>query len=171
MLVGEGRPFTFLAGRTGPEDEDGAGEGVAETVEVATPLEQPADEELDARGVPVVFTTGRPIRWMEELWADVGGHGLAICSNGALVYDVARREVRDFRAVPREVGVAIAEQLRSAVPGTHFAVEHTTGWASEVDFPHHPDDRAERHTGVPGQHCAAFAYRHVVTAGVNGAIR
>ena len=104
-------------------------------------------EELDARGVPVVFTTGRPIRWMEELWADVGGHGLAICSNGALVYDVARREVRDFRAVPREVGVSVAEQLRTAVPGTTFAVEHTTGWASEVDFPRHPDDRAERRTG------------------------
>lgn len=104
-------------------------------------------EELDARGVPVVFTTGRPIRWMEELWADVGGHGLAICSNGALVYDVARREVRDFRAVPREVGVAVAEQLRTAVPGTYFAVEHTRGWASEVDFPRHPDDRAVRHTG------------------------
>ena len=70
-------------------------------------------DELDARGVPVVFTTGRPIRWMEDLWDDVGGHGLAICSNGGIVYDVARREVRDFRAVPREVGVAVAEQLRS----------------------------------------------------------
>ena len=103
--------------------------------------------ELDARGVPVVFTTGRPIRWMEELWDDVGGHGLAICSNGALVYDVARRQVRDFRAVPREVGVSIAEQLRAAVPGTHFAIEHTAGWASEVDFPRHPDDRAERTSG------------------------
>jgi Cof subfamily protein (haloacid dehalogenase superfamily) len=103
--------------------------------------------ELDARGVPVVFTTGRPIRWMEELWDDVGGHGLAICSNGALVYDVARRQVRDFRAVPREVGVSIAEQLRAAVPGTHFAIEHTAGWASEVDFPRHPEDRAERTSG------------------------
>jgi Cof subfamily protein (haloacid dehalogenase superfamily) len=103
--------------------------------------------ELDARGVPVVFTTGRPIRWMEDLWDDVGGHGLAICSNGALVYDVARREVRDFRAVPSEVGLSIAEQLRTAVPGTHFAIEHTAGWASEVDFPRHPDDRAERTSG------------------------
>ncbi len=52
-------------------------------------------DELDGLGVPVVFTTGRPIRWMEELWADVGGHGLAICSNGGIVYDVAERRVRD----------------------------------------------------------------------------
>lgn len=104
--------------------------------------------ELDARGVPVVFTTGRPIRWMEDLWDDVGGHGLAICSNGALVYDVSRREVRDFRAVPREVGISIAEQLREAVPGTTFAIEHTAGWASEPEFPRHPDDRAERLSGA-----------------------
>ena len=30
-------------------------------------------QELDARGVPVVFTTGRPIRWMESLWDDEQG--------------------------------------------------------------------------------------------------
>ncbi|TGN63095.1 HAD family phosphatase [Nocardioides eburneiflavus] len=101
-------------------------------------------DELDAAGVPVVFTTGRPIRWMEELWEAVGGHGLAICSNGGIVYDVARREVRDFRAVPREVGVAIAETIRAAVPGTTFAIEHLAGWASEDAFPRHPDDRDSR---------------------------
>ena len=112
-----------------------------------TPRTRSVLAELDALGVPVVFTTGRPIRWMEDLWEEVGGHGLAICSNGALVYDVARREVRDFRAVPREVGLSIAEQLREAVPGTHFAIEHVAGWASEVDFPRHPDDRAERTSG------------------------
>ena len=97
-------------------------------------------DELDGLGVPVVFTTGRPIRWMEELWADVGGHGLAICSNGGIVYDVAERRVRDFSAVPREVGMELAELLRAAVPGTTFAVEHTSGWASEHGFPRHPDD-------------------------------
>jgi Cof subfamily protein (haloacid dehalogenase superfamily) len=97
-------------------------------------------DELDAAGVPVVFTTGRPIRWMEELWEAVGGHGLAICSNGGIVYDVARREVRDFRAVSREVGMEMAELVRAAVPGTLFAVEHRAGWASEPAFPRHPDD-------------------------------
>lgn len=103
--------------------------------------------ELDDLGVPVVFTTGRPIRWMEDLWEAVGGHGLAICSNGGIVYDVSRREVRDFWAVPREVGLTIAEQLRVAVPGTRFALEHTTGWASETDFPSHPDDGDDRIRG------------------------
>lgn len=103
--------------------------------------------ELDRRGVPVVFTTGRPVRWMEGLWDAVGGHGLAICSNGGIVYDVARREVRDFWPVPREVGLSIAEQLRVAVPGIRLAIEHTAGWASEVDFPSHRDDRAQHVRG------------------------
>ena len=97
-------------------------------------------DELDARDVPVVFTTGRPVRWMVDLWDAVGGHGLAICSNGGIVYDVARRAVRDVSAVPREVGLELAELVRAAVPGTSFAVEHTSGWASEVGFPRHPDD-------------------------------
>jgi Cof subfamily protein (haloacid dehalogenase superfamily) len=103
--------------------------------------------ELDARDVPVVFTTGRPVRWMDDLWEAVGGHGLAICSNGGIVYDVAQRRVRDFRPVPREVGIAIAELLRDAIPGTTLAIEHTAGWASEADFPRHPDDLVERFQG------------------------
>jgi Cof subfamily protein (haloacid dehalogenase superfamily) len=105
-------------------------------------------DELDADGVPVVFTTGRPVRWMEELWDAVGGHGLAICSNGAVVYDVARREVREHRPVARQVGLALAEAVRAAVPGTTFAIEHTEGWASEDAFPTHPDDLAERTRGA-----------------------
>ena len=45
------------------------------------------------------------------------------------------------------MGISIAEQVRAAVPGTLFAIEHTSGWASEVDFPSHPDDRAESFRG------------------------
>jgi Cof subfamily protein (haloacid dehalogenase superfamily) len=90
--------------------------------------------ELDDLGVPVVFTTGRPIRWMDELWEAVGGHGLAICSNGGIVYDVARREVRTARTIPAQVLLDVAAQLRREVPGTVFALERTTGFAREPDF-------------------------------------
>ncbi len=89
---------------------------------------------LDDRGVPVVFTTGRPVRWMEELWDAVGGHGLAICSNGGIVYDVARREVRTALTIAPEVLVEVAALLRSELPGTVFALEKTTGFAREPDF-------------------------------------
>ena len=60
---------------------------------------------LEDRGVPVVFVTGRPLRWAEEVFEYVGSHGLAVVSNGALVWDVARDEVRPGAADPRDVGL------------------------------------------------------------------
>ena len=99
-----------------------------------TPRTREVLQQLDARGVPVVFTTGRPIRWMESLWEEVGGHGLAICSNGGIVYDVARRRVRTSRAIPGEVVREVGRLLRAAIPGTTFAVEKTGGFGREPDF-------------------------------------
>ncbi|QCX28914.1 HAD family hydrolase [Nocardioides jishulii] len=89
---------------------------------------------LEERNVPVVFVTGRPIRWMEHLWEEVGGHGLAILSNGGIVYDVASHSVRRARTIAPDVLVRVARLLRSAVPGTTFALEKTTGFSREPDF-------------------------------------
>ncbi len=85
-------------------------------------------------GVTVVFVTGRPIRWMAELWPHVGAHGLAVCSNGGIVYDVPARAVRSVRPIPIEVGLEVADVLRAAVPGTTFAVESATGFGKEPTF-------------------------------------
>ncbi len=85
-------------------------------------------------GVTVVFVTGRPVRWMAELWEHVGPHGLAICSNGGIVYDVPARAVRSARPIPAEVGLQVAGLLREKVPGTSFAVERTTGFGKEPTF-------------------------------------
>ncbi|MDQ1603396.1 MAG: hypothetical protein QOE01_1241, partial [Actinomycetota bacterium] len=42
---------------------------------------------VEAAGVPVVFVTGRPTRWMHGIAERTGHTGLAVCSNGAVVYD------------------------------------------------------------------------------------
>ena len=89
---------------------------------------------VEARGVTVVFVTGRPIRWMDDLWEHVGGHGLAICSNGGIVYDVHARSVSRARTIPVDVGLEVADVLRAAIPGTTFAVEKTDGFAKEDGF-------------------------------------
>lgn len=99
-----------------------------------TPRTREVLAELDARGVPVVFTTGRPIRWMEHLWEEVGAHGLAICSNGGIVYDVAARQVRTALTIDPDTGLRVGELLRSAIPGTVFALEKTGGFAREHTF-------------------------------------
>jgi Cof subfamily protein (haloacid dehalogenase superfamily) len=102
-------------------------------------------EALDAQGVLVVFVTGRPVRWMDSLWRHVGDHGLAICSNGAIVYDVARHEVAELRPIPREVVLQVADVVRRAVPGSAFAVEKVDGFGKEPAFrPDAPDVPALR---------------------------
>jgi Cof subfamily protein (haloacid dehalogenase superfamily) len=89
---------------------------------------------VEDQGVTVVFVTGRPVRWMEHLWEHVGGHGLAVCSNGGIVYDVHARAVNRARGIPPQVGREVAEVLRAKVPGTTFALEKTDGFAREPGF-------------------------------------
>ncbi len=91
-------------------------------------------DRLDALDVPVVFVTGRPLRWAEEVFEYVGAHGLAVVSNGALVWDVAGDRVHLTRTIPVDVGLATCDRIRAAVPGTSFAVETLDGIALEPEF-------------------------------------
>ncbi|MDX6324964.1 MAG: hypothetical protein QOK15_1318 [Nocardioidaceae bacterium] len=97
---------------------------------------------LDERGITVVFVTGRPIRWMEHLWHHVGDHGLAVCSNGGIVYDVPMRAVAQARPIPRAVGLEVADRVRTALPGSVFGLEKTTGFGQEPAFA--PRDNEEQ---------------------------
>jgi Cof subfamily protein (haloacid dehalogenase superfamily) len=99
---------------------------------------------VEALGVPVVFVTGRPLRWTEVVFEHVGSHGLAIVSNGALVWDVARHEPRTVRTMDAGVALTVSEDLRAAVPGTTFAVESLDGIDLEPGFM----ERAELPAGV-----------------------
>lgn len=85
-------------------------------------------------GVAVVFVTGRPLRWSREVFEHVGGHGLAIVSNGAVVWDVPNDRARLVRAIDPEVGREVCDLIRSAIPGTSFAVEDESGISLEPEF-------------------------------------
>ncbi len=95
---------------------------------------------IEDLGVVVVFVTGRPIRWMDDLWAHVGGEGLAICSNGGIVYDVHDRAVIRSRTIPRDIGLEVAATIRGVFPGSMFAMEKPAGFAKEPVFLPQPDD-------------------------------
>jgi len=88
----------------------------------------------DERGVPVVFVTGRPLRWARDVFEHVGSHGLAVCANGALVWDVAGDAVFLERPIPVEVAREVAERIRAAVPGSLFAVENSAGLGLEPGY-------------------------------------
>jgi len=90
--------------------------------------------QLEDQGVPVVFVTGRPLRWAEDVFEHVGSHGLAIVSNGALVWDVARSRVHLERPVSPDTAREVCRLLRAAVPGSAYAVETLEGIALEPQF-------------------------------------
>ncbi|RNL62068.1 HAD family phosphatase [Nocardioides marmoriginsengisoli] len=85
-------------------------------------------------GVDVVFVTGRPLRWAEDVFEHVGGHGFAIVSNGALLWDVTAAAPALERPIPVATILEVAALLRAAVPGSHFAVETVDGIALETGF-------------------------------------
>jgi Cof subfamily protein (haloacid dehalogenase superfamily) len=89
---------------------------------------------VEALGVPVVFVTGRPLRWTEEVFEHVGDHGLAVVSNGALVWDVARHRSHLERPIDPALGLEMCGLLREALPGTAFAVETLDGIGLEREF-------------------------------------
>jgi len=90
---------------------------------------------LEAQGVPVIFVTGRPLRWTTPVFEHVGAHGLAIVSNGALVWDVAEHLPRMTRSLEAHAALEVAQRIREALPGSHFAAERADGFAVEPDFP------------------------------------
>ena len=90
---------------------------------------------LQEAGVRVVIVTARPLRWMDELWARVGGgRGVGIVSNGAITYDIGNREVIDLRGIDAETGLALAGAIREAAPGTAFALECLGGYRREPAY-------------------------------------
>ncbi|MER5861844.1 HAD family hydrolase [Kitasatospora sp. NPDC002040] len=85
-------------------------------------------------GVQVVFVTGRPPRWMEQVSAHIGGHGVAICSNGGAVLDVRRGELLRTYPLAAADALTVVELLRAELPGSAFAFEFPGGFAREAGY-------------------------------------
>jgi len=103
---------------------------------------------LAAVGVELVFITARPPRWMKPIAAMTDHHGVAICANGAITYDLHAELVVDSRPIPDAPALEIVRRLRAAVPGGTFAVESLTGFACEPGHLQHQwDEELDPPTG------------------------
>jgi Cof subfamily protein (haloacid dehalogenase superfamily) len=89
---------------------------------------------VEEAGTTIVLVTARPPRWMDELADVVGGHGIALCGNGAFTYDVGARRVVSHRLMDVEVVRELAEDLRRELPQVSFALESVEGFAREEAF-------------------------------------
>lgn len=86
------------------------------------------------RGAVLVVVTGRPPRWLAEVAEDTGHSGLAICANGAYVYDLAEERVVEERLLSSEAALACMRRLVEAIPGVVFAAEHGHRFSREEGY-------------------------------------
>jgi hydroxymethylpyrimidine pyrophosphatase-like HAD family hydrolase len=86
---------------------------------------------VQSEGIRTVLVTARPPRWLDSLADLVGEGGVAICGNGAFVYDVPNRKVLSHRGIRPEAVAEIVADLRRELPGVTFAAERATGFALE----------------------------------------
>lgn len=89
---------------------------------------------VEAAGGRFVLVTGRPPRWIHPV-AEVFEHrGLALCANGALVYDLHSERVIQSHMIAPEVLVKLTGLLAEAIPGIAFGVEYEDGAAFEPAY-------------------------------------
>ncbi|MEV1168353.1 HAD family hydrolase [Nonomuraea sp. NPDC049784] len=89
---------------------------------------------VEESGAVLVFVTGRPPRWMGEVAGAVRHHGLAICANGALIYDLHTERIVESHLIAVDVLAEVVDQLRANVSDLVFSVEYEVGFAHESDF-------------------------------------
>jgi len=100
-------------------------------------------EVLDALPVPLVIATGRPVRWLRNVYDRLAHPPIAVVANGAAVYDPASDELLHSAPLAAAELAHACQVLRDAIPHTSFAVEldggrrllheatHNPGWWEE----------------------------------------
>lgn len=83
----------------------------------------------------MVPITGRPPRSMRPIAHNAGISGLAVCSNGAIIYDLADDVVVERWPLDPAVVAQLIVQLREAVPGIVFALEYGLRSGREPAYP------------------------------------
>jgi hydroxymethylpyrimidine pyrophosphatase-like HAD family hydrolase len=71
---------------------------------------------------------------MAPIAAATGHRGLAVCANGAVVYDLGTERIIRTRAITVEDVRDVSHRVRAAVPGGAFAIETVGGFRREPDY-------------------------------------
>jgi Cof subfamily protein (haloacid dehalogenase superfamily) len=94
-------------------------------------------------GSVFVMVTARPPRWLHDLADLVGEHGVAIVANGAILYDVVRRQAIRTRLIDPTVALEVAQAIRAEIPDVEFAIERSDRYGQEPNYVNRwpkPDD-------------------------------
>lgn len=89
---------------------------------------------VERAGGHIVLVTGRPPRWMGPIAEAVGRRGVALCANGAMVYDLRDERVIATRMIDVETLAEAVGRLRPVLPGAGLAVEYADGMVAEAAY-------------------------------------
>ncbi|WP_214365753.1 HAD family hydrolase [Pseudonocardia sp. H11422] len=78
---------------------------------------------LVSEGIGFVLVTGRPPRWIPPVVQQLGVARLAVCANGAVLYDAVADEVVWARTLAPDALAELASAAAEALPGCGLAVE------------------------------------------------
>jgi Cof subfamily protein (haloacid dehalogenase superfamily) len=93
-----------------------------------------------AAGIPVLFATGRPVRWLDVIRDLPGAHPTVIASNGAALYDLGAGQLIDRICIDPDTALEAVRRIRAAVPDASFAFESGTRFGYEPAYRRWPED-------------------------------
>jgi Cof subfamily protein (haloacid dehalogenase superfamily) len=85
-------------------------------------------------GITVVLVSGRPPRSLGPIAERIGVGGIAICANGAIVWDLDAGTMLDSTPLAADLATRLVHDLREAIPGALFAVELEGGFGREAGW-------------------------------------
>jgi len=103
--------------------------------ETITPRTREAIRAAVSAGAHFVVATGRPPRWIRPVVDALGFAPMAVCANGAVVYDPASDRVMSACTLPVDTLAELAEIATRAIPGAGLAVERIDTRAHDTATP------------------------------------
>ena len=100
-----------------------------------TPRTRAAVRAAVESGVQFVLATGRPPRWIAPVVDALGLTPMAVCANGAVIYDSATDRILSARTLSPEVLAELAEVAARVIPGAGLAVERVGRSAHDAATP------------------------------------
>lgn len=86
-------------------------------------------------GVQFILATGRPPRWIRPIVDALGLAPMAVCANGAVIYDPTTDRIVSARTLSADVLGEIAEIATRVIPGAGLAVERVGSSAHDAATP------------------------------------
>ena len=103
--------------------------------EKITPRTRKAVQAAVEAGAQFVLATGRPPRWIPPVVEELGFAPMAVCANGAVIYDPATDRVLSARTLPVATLAELVEIATRVIPGAGLAVERVGASAHDSATP------------------------------------